>query len=333
MINFFKKSFKFLIPIFTIIILILIVLTLYLKNNDIIKLTKISQEIVNMNESLKDAAQNNTFDYDKACIILQNNLEHFNNIHSELNSIQLKKPGSKEIKDLLSSYINLNINLYDSALKILSDKEVEDFSILYKNLIANEKKILKASTDLSSSELDIYFPKSANIFFVSLNNYINTFYKSNREKDISTSQKLDFLLYVNSVIRDFSKLKEDLQTALIKIREDKRDLSILLNDINDKRSAFSEIKNKSYSVSIPSGAQDCYISLEYMINSYEVYINSLESSIKSEIALNSNNNSLSKNYKSTNSIDEDYSDTFDKYSNFISTFESFQNAISDYKNK
>lgn len=336
MMQLYKKNLKFIIPISTIIILLLIVLTVSLKNNDITKLTKISKEIVNINTSLREGVKNNIFDYDSAYNLLQNNLKSFNNVHSDLNTMTLKKNSSEEMKTLLLEYINLNIDLYNSALNILNNHEVEDFTNLYKNLIANEKNILKASGDLSDSELNISFPKSADLFFVSLNNYINNLYKLNREKDISNSQKLDFLLYTNSVISDFSSLKEDLQTALIKIREDKRDLSILLNDINDKRSKFSEIKNKSYSVSIPSGAQNCYTSLEDMINSYEVYINSLESSVKSEIILNKENNnkvSLSISHKSSRDLDEKYADAFDKYSNFISSFESFQNAISDYKNK
>lgn len=336
MIKLYKKNLKFIIPISTIIILLLIVLTVSLKNNDITKLTKISKEIVNINTSLRDGVKNNTFDYNSAYNLLQNNLKSFNNIHSDLNTMTLKKNSSEEMKALLLEYTNLNIDLYNSALNILNNHEIEDFTNLYKNLIANEKNILKASDDLSDSKLNISFPKSADLFFVSLNNYINNLYKLNREKDISASQKLDFLLYTNSIISDFSSLKEDLQTALIKIREDKRDLSILLNDINDKRSKFSEIKNKSYSVSIPSGAQNCYTSLEDMINSYEVYINSLESSVKSEIILNKENNnkvSLSINHKSSRDLDEKYADAFDKYSNFISSFELFQNAISDYKNK
>lgn len=336
MIKLYKKNLKFIIPISTIIILLLIVLTVSLKNNDITKLTKISKEIVYINTSLKEGVKNNTFDYNSAYNILQNNLKSFDNIHSDLNNITFKKNSSEEMRALLLEYTDLNIDLYNSALNILNNQEVENFTKLYKDLIANEKNILTASDHLSNLQLNISFPKSADLFFVSLNNYINNLYKLNREKDISDSQKLDFLLYTNSVISDFSSLKEDLQTALIKIREDKRDLSILLNDINDKHSKFSEIKNKSYSVSIPSGAQNCYNYLEDMINSYEVYINSLESSVKAEIILNKENNnkvSLSISNKSSGNLDEKYADAFDKYSNFISSFESFQNAISDYKNK
>lgn len=337
MIQLYKKNLKFIIPISTILILLLIVLTVSLKNNDITKLTKISKEILNINTSLKEGVKNNTFDYNLSCDLLRNNLESFNNIRSELNTISLKKSNYEEMRTLLLDYATLNIHLYNSALNILNNQEIEDFADLYKNLINNEKNILKASEHLSNSKLNISFPKSADLFFVSLNNYINNLYKSNREKDISASQKLDFLLYTNSVISDFSRLKEDLQTALITIREDKRDLSILLNDISDKHSKFSEIKNKSYSISIPSGAQNCYTSLEDMINSYEVYINSLESSVKSEITLNKQNsnteNSLSITHKSSSDLDEKYADAFDKYSNFISSFDLFQNAISDYKNK
>lgn len=339
MIKLHKKNIKIIIPISAIIIILLIVLTLSIKNNDMTKLTKISKEIVTINTSLNTAIKDDGFDYPKACEVLKNNLELFNNVNSELQSIKLKKTTSEEMKQALSDYINSNVVLYNSALDILNNQELENFSNLYKSLVQNEKTILKTSNDLSNSSLNIYFPKSANTFFVGLNNYINTLYKSNRDNEILNSQKLDFLLYINGVFSDFSGLKEDVHDALVKIREDKRDLSVLLDDINNKRSIFSEVKNKSYSISIPSGAQDCYSALEEMLNSYEVYLNSLETSVKSEIAFSKGNNNsktsmtLFENYKSSDDIDNSYADTFDKYSTFISSFESLENTVSDYKNK
>lgn len=324
-----KKHLKFIIPILFSIILIIITLTVTLRNNDINKLSKVSSEIVTINSSLQTAVTNDEFDHDKACDTLKQNLTSLNKINSNLEAINLKNSSSESLRHSLYNYINLNISLYNSSLDILNNKNQNDFSNLYKKLVTSEKDILQSSTDLANKRLDISFPKAADIFFDSLNKYVNNLYKTNRENDIVSSQKLDFTLYLNNVISNFSTLKEDVQPALIKIREDNRDLSVLVDDIDKKKSDFNKIKNESYSVSIPSGSQDSYEALEDMLNSYEVYINSLDKSVKNEI----NTSNSDKDSNSKELIDSSYTDTFDKYKSFLSYFDSLENAVSDYKNK
>ena len=339
MINFYKKYMSYLIPILAFIVLLLIVLTLYLKNNDINKLSKLSNEIVSLNSSLKSATLNENFDYDKACIVLESNLNSLKDIKSRISQLELKKSESEKIRQSLNNYININMDLYTVSLNILKNKEVESFPALYKDLINKEKILLESSISISNSSINVNLPKDANIFFVKLNKYINDLYKSNRENDINNSHKLEFLLSINNIFSDISTLKEDIKPALEKIREDKRDISILLDDINKKRSILSAIKDKSYSISIPVGAENCYSSLEEVINSYTIYIDSLESSIKNEISNSKiSNNTKTKKTISTliihpNNINDLYSDTFEKYSDFLSSINSFEDSLSAYKNK
>lgn len=340
MIAFDKKYLKVVLSISFIVIFLFIILIIPIKNSDISKLTKISNEILTLNASLNKTIQDDNLNSNnKIFEILQNNLKSLNTINSKLQNVQLKRSSSIKIKRILYDYTNLNVELYNSTLNILNNYQTQNFADLYKNLINNEQRILKISNDLSNSSLNISFYKSDSTFFINLNKYINSLYKLNREKDISNSQKSDFLLYINSVFSDFSKLKEDLRPALIKIRQDNRDISILLDDILNKRSTFSKIRNNSFSISVPWDAQNCYMALEEMLNSYEVYLNSFESSVKNEIIFSSqNSNSKNKlivfnHNNSSDTIDKSYDDAFDKYSSFISSFKELENAVSEYKNK
>lgn len=317
-----KKHIKFIIPILLSIIFIIIAITFTLESNDINKLSKISKEIISINSSLPNPKTNDNFDYDKTCDTLKKNLTSLNNINSTFEQMKFKKSSSEDIRNSLSNYINLNISLYNSALDILNNQSEDNFSDLYKQLIKYENDISQSTTSLSDKGINISFPSTANNFFHSINKYVNAIYKSNRETDITSSQKLDFSLYLDNVVSNFSNLKEDVQPALLKIREDNRNLSILLDDINNKKSDFNKIKNDSYSVSIPSGAQNSYEALEDMLNSYEIYINSLQKSVETEI-----------NKPNSTDIDSNYDDSFDKYKSFLSYFDSFENAINDYKNK
>lgn len=317
-----KKYLKFILPSILIIILIVLVLIVALKNSDINKLSKVSKEITSINSSLQSATTADSLDYDKTCDILKQNLSALNNVNSDLEQINLKKSSYEYLKKSLCDYTSLNVSLYNSALNILTSKTQNNFSELYNKLITDENNVFQASDKLTNTEVKLSFPNNSKSFFSKLNKYVNDLYKENRETDITRSQKLDFSLYLNNVISNFSTLKQDMQPALLKIREEHRDLSVLLQDINNKKSSFTTIKNGSYSVSIPSGAQDYYQSLEDMLNSYEVYINSLEKSVKTEIS-----------EPNSNDLESTYADSFDKYNSFLSYYDTFKNAITEYKNK
>ncbi|SFC82813.1 hypothetical protein [Clostridium uliginosum] len=320
-----KKLLKILLPLTACIIFILILLTLFIKNNDINKLNKISKNIVHVNASLKFIEKDGVFDSLSASELLQDKKSSLNDLINNLNELKLNNSNLEPLKKDLSNYINLNLNLYDCSLDILNNKNPENFETSYKKLVDNEKAILISTQNFSKTKLSISFPKEANTFFANLNKYVNNLYKLTREKDIKDEQKRDFILNMNNIYDSFSNLKQDFKPALIKIREDNRDLSVLLYDIKDKKSSFSDIKNKSYSVSIPIGGESCYETLEEMLNSYNSYINSLEQSVKNEIAL-LNESSSKKN------IDDIYEDTFNKYSDFLDYLEAFETAINLYKN-
>lgn len=318
-----KKSLKILITITISIIFLIVLFTLFLKNKDLNKLNQASKNIVHLNSSLKSKEKDGTFDSSSACKLLDTNKSSLNKSIINLSTLKLNDRNLETLKDQLYDYSQLNLKLYNSSLAILNNRNAENFEKLYEDLIKSEKDVLLATDNLSKKGLVISFPKEANIFFSNINRYVNQVYKSNREKDIYDEQKRDFIYNMNDILNNFTSLQDDFRPAISKIREDNRDLSILLCDINNKRSSFNDIKNKSYSISIPIGADKCYESLEEMLNSFESYINSLENNIKTEVNLPSN--------KKEN-IESLYEDTYNKYSTFLECFDTFKTSIYSYKN-
>lgn len=319
-----SKYIKFSIVTIIIFILFLIVLTLFFKNNDLHKLSTVSKEVSSLNKDLESAINNDEFDFDASITILEENLVKLEKLNAFLKNIEVKNKND-DLKSQLSAYIESNITLYKSSLAMLNIRDPNNFSPLYDNLLKAEQNILLKTDSLKNKGLDINFPKESNIFFIKLNKYANDSFKNNRENDILYSQKQDFLLNINSLLSDFSYLKEDLQPALNNIKENQRDLSILLSDINTKRSKYLEVKDKSYSMALPQGTQDCHSSLVEMLNSYEIYLNSLEKSIQHDI-----NNSNSNN-KTKKTIQNYYEDSFDKYDTFLSCYNILKEDIKIYK--
>lgn len=320
-----SKYIKFLIPAVIIFVSSLIVLTLSFKNNDLHKLYTVSKEVSSLNKDLGSAFDNDEFDFNASITILKTNLAELEKLNIFLNNIDVKNKNN-DLKNQLSSYIKSNITLYEASLSMLNINNPNKFSIIYNNLLKAEQKILLETDNLKNNGLDINFPRESNIFFIKLNKYANDSFKNNRESDIIYSQKQDFLLDINLLLSDFSYLKEDLQPALNNIKENQRDLSILLSDINTKRSKYLGAKEKSYSMVLPQGTHDCHSSLVEMLNSYEVYLNSIEKSIQYDI-----NNSNSNDNKTTKIIQNYYKDSFDKYSIFLSCYDDLKNDIKIYK--
>ncbi|WP_315077905.1 hypothetical protein [uncultured Clostridium sp.] len=320
-----KKSLKIISLLCGLFILILILLTLFLKNTELNKINKISKTIVTINSSLKFDENDADLDFENTKQILDENLNLLNALDNTLTNLTLKKSNSNELKSNLSNYLKLNINLYNSIISIINNKNNENFQLLYQDLVKNEEAFIKETDKLSESGIKISTPKNLKTFFISLNKFLNESYKSIRESDIISEQKRDFFIQINDLLNKFSELKNDVKPALGKIREDNRDLSILICDVNEKRSDFNKVKEASISISIPVDGKECYETLEEIISSYNSYINSLEKSIKNEMKLHDKSKLILDN------IDELYTDTFDKYDYFLSCFDNLQKTILSYK--
>lgn len=325
MIKFKSKYIKFSIITLIMLFISIIVLTLSFKNNDLHKLSIVSKEIFNVNKDLGSTINNTDFNVNESIDILKKNLVKLQKLNNSLENINVKDKNIN-LKNQLSSYIQSNIELYESSLSILNIQNPDKFSSLYNDLLKSEQIILINTDKLKNSKLNISFPKEANIFFIKLNQYVNASFKNTREKDIIYSQKQDFLIEINSILSDFSYLKEDLQPIISNVKDTKRSLFILISDINTKRSKYLEIKEKSYSMTLPNGTQECHESLIEMLNSYEIYLNSIESSIKYDI-----DNAKVNDNKLNADINNNYKDSFDKYNTFVSCYDTLKNNIKIYK--
>ncbi|NFG25112.1 hypothetical protein JW813_01355 [Clostridium botulinum] len=320
-----KKTLKIICLLSSLFILILILLTLFFKNTELNKINKFSKTIVTINSSLKFDEKDAKLDFKNTKQVLDENLTQLNTLDNNLTNLTLKKSNSNELKNNLSNYLKVNINLYNSIISIINNKNNENFQSLYEDLIKNEEIFISETDKLSEFGVKTSIPKNLKLFFISLNRALNESYKSIRENDIISEQKRDFFVQINDLLNKFSDLKDDIKPALEKIREDNRDLSIVIYDLNEKRSDFNVIKDSSISISIPVGGENCYVALEEIISSYDSYINSLEKSIKDEMTLQE------KSKLTLNNIDKLYTDTFDKYDYFLSCFDNLQKTILSYK--
>lgn len=307
-INFIKKYYKYILPVILILIISCILLTFFYKCNDLKKLNDISDKLNKINSSLSLS----DFDPKKASVELDSNFDQLVDLKDELQSMDISKDKYKDLKVSLLNHINLNLNLYSNSMSALNGTNKDNFQSIYDSLLESREKLSDSACSLNQNRINIELSPKTENFFNSLNNYVDTSYRTFTDSEITRSEKCEFLLSLDDIITDFSSLKEDLKPAVSNIQSTGRDISPLVCDIKNKKSSLKNVKDRISSLSVPEDAFKCYTCLEDMMSSYEIYLNKLSFAVK-------------KNSTS------DYDDAFDKYQDFLTYYDSFIKAVDEYR--
>lgn len=304
-------------------LIILLVINLTPTNSDLRDLNKYGNEITLCNASLKNAFDNNGVNLNEAEDILSTKLISLNQIKNNIFSLDVVE-GTLNSKSKLLETLDYNISIYELCLSLIRNPKDKDIVTTYNNYYTTYSLCISNYDTLPLLGIKMKFPEDATNFFEASFNYFNILIKINRESDIRTDQNKDYVTNLRDCIAPFDNINEDLQPALNNIREEKRSLDILLNDIKIKKSKLNEIKNTSYSLTIPDEGNECYSLLENTINYYDLYITDLEHSIIVEKS--------SSNDENNKNVQENYSNSFSKYTDFIKSLKDL-NAELDNFNK
>ena len=290
-------------------------------NKELNELDNICLQIKICNSSLNEAISNETIDFELAESTLVTNTLALENIKKNLENLSLAED-NEPIREKLIETLDLNIQLYNLTLLLIKNPQSEDFTANFSEFTKEFELLLKDYEYLKLSGLNIEFPSEANDFFNCTSNYINTLIKINREADIKTNQKSSYVLNLKSCINDLDTISEDLRPTLETIRHDNRSVDVLSKDLKLKRSTLNKIRNKTYLFNIPENGKSYYMLLTEVINSYNVYLSSLESSIASEKSSNANSNNKS--------ISSNYVDSFSKYEDYKSVLSEFKTDLDNW---
>lgn len=304
-------------------LIILLIINLTPANSDLRDLNKYGNEIVTCNLSLNDAVDSNGINLNAAEDILSTQLITLTEIKGNIFSLDVVESKLNSKSKLLET-LDYNISIYELCLSLIRSPKDKDTVTTYNKYYTTYSLCINNYDNLSLLGIKAEFPKEATNFFEASFNYFNILIKINRESDIRTDQNKAYVASMKDCIALFDNIDEDLQPALINIREQKRSLDLLLSDIKLKKSKFNEIKNKSYSITIPDAGNDCYNLLSNTINYYDLYITAIEHSIVVEKSLSTDEN--------TKTNEENYNNSFSKYTDFIKSLKDL-NAELDNFNK
>lgn len=305
-------------------LIILLILSLSPSNKDMRNINKICKDIESCNLSLKNSLKDSGLDLSNAENTISTLLPELNSIKDNLYSLEVTSDNSS-IKDTLLETLNYNITLYESCLSLIKNPKGTEFISKYNDYSNTYSLLIKNYDTINALGLDTTIPSDTKEFFKRSFDYFGTIIKITRDTDIHFDQKKSYVISLENCISSFNSIDEDLKPALEKIKQDKRSLDVLVKDIKDKKSKLEEIKNKSYSLTIPEGGANCYNLLQNTINLYSSYINSLEDSIINDKTSNDTNNS--------EDIEKNYTNSFSKYDDFIRNLKDLRVELDNFNKK
>ena len=283
-------------------------------------LKHISAELNKINISLEDGIKDMTIDTTKSYDLLVSGSDKLKGLLSSISEIENTNAEVSSMKNDLNNVINSTIDLYDNCIYILSNpkdikssSDLDNFNVLKENCI-------KDYSILSESKINIDFPPNTLQFFNNAYNYINTIIKVNRDADFQNKKQREFFLQLESFNSIIDVLNEDLMPAINKIREDKRDLQVIIEDLYKKEESYKDLKGKVVSLSIPDGCMNIYHSLDEYLNMYYIYLKSIKEAViyeKTCSDLDKFAKEIDKNYKNSSSKRDDVLNTYSSYKNSI----------------
>jgi hypothetical protein len=318
MLEILKKYSKQLI-ISTAIILIVATAAYFLINNflhpDHKQLVSIGSNIIAINENLKKPINSSSLDTELAKTILTDNLSKLLN---EKNMLEKIKPSDKykNTYDNLALGLNNNMKLFEQTLNILKNPSSKDIQASLQNLSKYEGDCTNYYKKCTDGGVNINLTTSFTNFFSNVSNYVNQLVKLNRDSDIKTSQKNEFLIAFDNCLKNFSPLKEDLSAAVNRALEENRSLSGISSDVENKLVELEKLKTSLYEISVPSDGVGCFSDFQATLKLYDVYIASLDEALKSK-----------------GNQSEKLKDAFSKFDDMNSSYEKFTKSYDNYKSR
>lgn len=282
------------------------------------KLKNIATELNNVNLSLEGGLKDFSIDSNKSYDVL---VSGSNTLKELLNSI-LEIHGNDSqvvsIKTDLTNTINSTMDLYDSCISMLSNSKDIKSSDDLKNFISFKENCIRNYYILNKNNINISFPEVSIKFFDNVYKYLNTIIKINRDSQFQSKQQREFFMQLQSFNLDFDNLNQDLTLAINKVKEDNRDLQVIIDDIYKKEETYKNLKGKVLSLSIPDGYMDIYNSLNEYLNLYGVYLKSIKEAViyeKTCSDVDKYSKEISKNYENAFSKRDDVLELYSSYEN------------------
>lgn len=281
------------------------------------ELTKISKELNNINLSLSDSIDDLSIDTSKSSSNLSEGLTSLRELSLRISEVNATYIKNSDIKDALSTSVDSTINLYDTSLNLLASPGSINSNDILTNFDDLKNQCISDYEILSAKGVNVRFSNSTLSFFNNYYGYLNTLVKINRDSQFKDSIEKEFVYKLESFKNDFTHLNEDLTPAINKIKEDNRDLEVIIDDIYKKEKLYEYLEETLSRISVPEGRMDTYETLKEYLNAYNPYLIAIKEAVILDKTTDNKEEDINKKYKEASS----------KRENLLTTFEGFINKL------
>lgn len=281
------------------------------------ELTKISKELNNINLSLSDSIDDLSIDTSKSSSNLSEGLTSLRELSLRISEVNATSIKNSDIKDALSTSVDSTINLYDTSLNLLASPGSINSNEILTNFDDLKNQCISDYEILSAKGVNVRFSNSTLSFFNNYYGYLNTLVKINRDSQFKDSIEKEFVYKLESFKNDFTYLNEDLTPAINKIKEDNRDLEVIIDDIYKKEKLYEYLEETLSRISVPEGRMDTYETLKEYLNAYNPYLIAIKEAVILDKTTDNKEEDINKKYKEASS----------KRENLLTTFEGFINKL------
>lgn len=281
------------------------------------ELTKISKELNNINLSLSDSIDDLSINTSKSSSNLSEGLTSLRELSLRISEVDATYIKNSDIKDALSTSVDSTINLYDTSLNLLASPGSINSNDILTNFDDLKNQCISDYEILSAKGVNVRFSNSTLSFFNNYYGYLNTLVKINRDSQFKDSIEKEFVYKLESFKNDFTYLNEDLTPAINKIKEDNRDLEVIIDDIYKKEKLYEYLEETLSRISVPEGRMDTYEALKEYLNAYNPYLIAIKEAVILDKTTDNKEEDINKKYKEASS----------KRENLLTTFEGFINKL------
>lgn len=249
---------------------------------------------------------------------LEKKISDLESINITLKDINLNNKNIN-ILDNMKSGLNYNILLYKKLVDMLQTPSAKNLYNSYSESLVLMQECEETYLSCQKDNIPLYLKSNDNNYLNNILFYLNQIIKLDRDSDIKISQRNDLVVSIDRLHRDFIPLMEDLLTLVDTIKNDNRNINILLPDVQEKINKFEILKNQLYLIPIPENSNKVFYSLEDIFYCYESYINSFSNALLNDINSNNDNTDfyeLARNeYLRTKNLITIFDEEFTNYKN------------------
>lgn len=316
-----KVLFSIALIIISIPLILLIITKMTPSSRNIREINKLAKEVSSINATLENSNDSDNVNSETAKNDLSIAIVNLNKVKVSLDALEVSETVT-ETKIKFNETLDYNIAFCEQALSMYMSQSSPNLDNKLKDYKGALDSFKESNNSLTKLRIESLMSEDSLELFDKTYKYFDTLIQINIMKDITKEKNSSYMLSTDKLISKFKEIDDDLKPALEDIKENKRDLSVLLTDITNKKSIFENIKNDFYTLSVPEEATELHSSLLQSINTYESYINLIDNTLDSDIDSKDNPKNL-----------DEYEDSFSKYIEFIDSLNKSCKDFESFKEK